>query len=702
MPLLALALALGLARPARAALQFDFFPGFDLKVRESSWFPVTCEIFNDGPSFNAVIEISHDDQARHFPIELPTNTRKRVVIPMFAPKGDRQLEWTAKLLDASGKPILDPIKMQTTPVALGSALLGSLAGNFGGSPSFPDVRQNRGYLQPRAARITAEQFPDHPIALEFLSAFYLNSEKALNLNVNQITALLAWVRAGGHLIVAAEQVSDINGTPWLQQFLPMALSDSRPLRLDQEFVQWLSFEGAGEPGEAQPRGFIQPSSTAYAGAPVDAEFKNAEMPVATGQVRDGYVLLTAQKAPLIVEAPRGRGKVTLLTFSPEREPFRGWKARPYFWAKLVGLPGELFTSNDYAGSMGFSADGIFGALIDSRQIKKLPVGWLLALLVVYLLVIGPFDQWWLKKINRQMLTWITFPSYVVLFSLLIWFIGYKLRAGETEWNELSIVDVLPRGSQVDLRGRTYFSIYSSATSRYPIQGQEGFAALRPEAPDYQGAPGLSDKDDVRLVHQGNSYKADVEGKVWTSTLFAGDWFKTNDIPLIASVADVNGEYVLEIENLLPQPLEEVRLVAGHALFECGAIPASSKKTFRFKATEGAALRKFVQENSSFFQQAANLRRSALGDTGGGQLDNRPITGTTASFLSYVGDSSPGVGNFFFSPPGLDLTPQVERGDAVVFAWVPNYSFGGQVNGFKPIRFQQDTLLRLTLPVRQKN
>ena len=43
--------------------------------------------------------------------------------------------------------------------------------------------------------------------------------------------------------------------------------------------------------------------------------------------------------------------------------------------------------------------------------------------VACLVVIGPLDQYWLKKINRQMLTWITFPTYVVLFSLLSYFIG---------------------------------------------------------------------------------------------------------------------------------------------------------------------------------------------------------------------------------------------------------------------------------------
>ena len=59
------ALCLGLAAPARAALQFDVFlgyggqpSGFDGVVREAGWFPVACEVFNDGPSFNAVFELS--------------------------------------------------------------------------------------------------------------------------------------------------------------------------------------------------------------------------------------------------------------------------------------------------------------------------------------------------------------------------------------------------------------------------------------------------------------------------------------------------------------------------------------------------------------------------------------------------------------------------------------------------------------------
>lgn len=707
--ILLLALAPLLTAPARAALQFDVFAGYDSTVREASWFPIICEIFNDGPSFNATIEVwagqMTQEQVRQVPIELPTNTRKRVVIPMFASGSRFNTEWNGRLLDARGKVIetAERLRLATTVVPWESTLMGALPRNFGGSPDFPKVTGNRQNMQPQVARLTVEQFPDNPIALEGLNAFYLNSEKAIDLRVPQISALLAWVRGGGHLIVAAEQTSDINSTPWLKQFLPMDLADARPMKVDEDVIGWVRDQAADDTSEnistaRKPRRNYQPGGNNY-DVPADSAFTGAELPVVTGRVRDGYALLSAGDVPLIIQAPRGRGKVTLLTFSPEREPFRSWKARPAFWAKLAGIPPEFFTSVEHAGWGGTSLDGVFGALIDSRQIKKLPVTWLLLLLVVYLVVIGPFDQWWLKKIGKQMLTWITFPTYVVLFSLLIYFIGYKLRAGETEWNELNIVDVLPRGDKVDLRGRTYISIYSSGNETYPLTGQKGHATLRGELADFQS--GGRDPSRAKVIHQGDSFKAEVFVPVWTSLLWANEWFKTNDTPFVANIVDNSGTYQLEIQNLLNKQLTAVRVVAGQFIYEVEPIGPNEKRVVTLAADKGTPLRSFVQQHGSYFQRAVELRRNPLGDAAGGQLEDRPLIATTASFYPYLEQFSHGSRGFI-APPGLDLTPQVERGDAVVLAYIANHSFTEKVNEFQPPRFRQDTLVRLTIPVRQKN
>src|SRR5215467_11092945 len=47
-----------LVAPAQGAVRFDVFIGYDGVIPEASWFPVTCEVQNDGPSFNAVFELT--------------------------------------------------------------------------------------------------------------------------------------------------------------------------------------------------------------------------------------------------------------------------------------------------------------------------------------------------------------------------------------------------------------------------------------------------------------------------------------------------------------------------------------------------------------------------------------------------------------------------------------------------------------------
>ena len=78
----------------------------------------------------------------------------------------------------------------------------------------------------------------------------------------------------------------------------------------------------------------------------------------------------------------------VILFSPEREPVRSWRELPTFWAKLVEVPGGWYLAKNRYDQGGWSTDAVFGAMIDSRQVHKLPVGWLLLLLIIYLLDIS--------------------------------------------------------------------------------------------------------------------------------------------------------------------------------------------------------------------------------------------------------------------------------------------------------------------------
>ena len=426
----------------------------------------------------------------------------------------------------------------------------------------------------------------------------------------------------------------------------------------------------------------------------DAVFEKSEIRVAVGATRDGEALVSAGNVPIMIASRQGRGRVTALMFSPEREPFRSWKNLPSFWSRVTDVPSEMYVSGNNNNMMrgGWSIDGVFGAMVDSKQVRKLPVEWLLLLLIVYLLVIGPFDQHWLKRIRRPMLTWVTFPCYVVIFSLLIYFIGYRLRAGETEWNELHLVDVLLKGDSAELRGHTYASVYSPVNATYKVESQQEFATFRGEFQSSWNGGGGEDSEHAEIIQNGDSYKANIFVPVWTSQLYVSDWWEPAPLPLKLDVSSDGVNYSVEVQNLLGHSLTNAHLVVANRIMDLGELPAGQKKTFKLGKEQGTLLNDYVHRFGSGFQNAANQRQRAFGATGGGRIDDLSNSSTAISFISHLSDER------FITPPGLDLSPLLEQGNAVLLAWEPDFSPIKPINLFPTRRSHKDTLWRIAAPV----
>ncbi len=711
---LGLVLWLGLITPTFGGVRFDVFLGYDGILPEAGWFPVACEVYNDGPSFNAVFELTpaqyNQGQSRIMALELPTGTLKRFVIPVFS-SSRFGASWDARLLDEKGRVRAEATAKQARQQTQWDIpLVGAITRTASGLPTLPEIKSRQADLKPGVARLQPALFPDNPLALEGLDTLYLNSEKALDLKLNQVNALLAWLHGGGHLVVGVEQIIHVNGNEWLRQLLPCELASLTSVPAHPELQQWLNSEQHNDgfdsaSSAATPPALLMGKKAArlpagnqanpFANLPADERFEQAALQTAIGSLRDGRVLIGSAVAPLVISARRGRGLLTVLTFSPELEPFLSWKNRAHFWAKMVELPPELFGSEQYNRYGGQSIDGVFGAMIDSKQVRKLPVGWLLLLLVGYLAVIGPLDQYWLRKINKQMLTWLTFPAYVALFSLLIYVIGYKLRAGETEWNELHVVDVTPFGDQADLRGLTYASVYSPVNAKYQLASDQPFATLRGEFLGSYG--GGQEVSHTSVEQRGNNFRADIAVPVWTSQLYVSDWLRRGPAPLSLSVTPQGANVLVSVDNRLPAKLTNVKLVFEGQVLELGEVPAGQIRKFDLPRT-GSSVQNFVQSRGNQFMSAAQQRQHAFGNNASAQIADLPGSAMAASFISQVQPSSRYGGSYnFITPPRFDLSPLLRRGDAVLLAWVPNHSPVSPINRFSPRRTHRDTLLRIAAP-----
>ncbi len=746
-----LVISLGLCLPVtQAKIQFDVFPGYEGRfARAGAWYPVAFEIFNDGPSFDGVVEvgdIQSGGYSTHIPIELPANTKKVFTTTLYCPTSGSHLI-DARLRDERGKIRDERLGQRLDVGTWESTILAGLPGAFSGMPAFPDFGRTTEDFPLLAPRLTPEFFPDNPLALEALNSLYLNTATALKLKEPQIDALLAWLHGGGHLIVAVDQPGDLNALTWLRLELPAKVTDGANIHAGRDFEKWVQgIEGsplvgsygygspstpvAAEevasppvkapivrrnringgssgtrpaPSTARPNQPTTPDQTvkgdAYSSITPDAAFVASEIPVYGLKMNLGRTLLevvtNGVSMPLIVTQTRDRGRVTLLAFNPEREPIKSWKSRPWFWARLAGVPGTILSRNQSLRFGGRSLDGVFGAMIETRQVRKLPIGALLVLLLGYLVVIGPFDRWVLQKINRPMLTWVTFPGYVVFFSGLIYFIGWKLRAGKAEWNEFHVVDMLPqaRDASAAFRGRTFASLYSPGNTSYPVGLDLPTGVVRPESRGLFEAGTVTPKKTV-ITQKATKLTTDLSVDIWTSQLNIFEWLDYATVPLTSKWDPVSRQ--LHLENVSSLDVKALWAVVHGKVYTLSGLASHRSSDFDLVETNAMPLAEFMAAREGDMSAAVNLRNQAFGGNERTHIDAWPETGIAASFSALLA-ANPEEGRGFVSTPGMDLSPLMRRGDAIIFAWMPDTSFIHPISQFKTPRFQKNTLLRWSLP-----
>lgn len=680
-------------RVSAAEVRFDMFLGYDNVVPEFSWFPVTFEIQNDGPTFIGRVEVAEGSFGqklrRSFTTELPTGTLKRFTIPMFKTEA-YQREWTARLVNEQGKEIANTSRQMRRRVHWRGLTIGALARNQTQAPAVPVIASMDQDSQPAVSRMIPDLLPDNPLVWEGLSVLYLNSERALALKAPQVNALVAWLWGGGHLIVNLEQAGDLSGAPWLRRLLPAVPGPTESIAAAAalhrfSLKDWAPFTQRRNP----PAGSAESDTAHPSDLTEDENFASAALPIMTLNPGTSTVVLEHAGKPLVISSPRGRGKITLLAFNAEREPFQSWAHRPWFWGSLCGMREQL---RDFKPSYTYrSTDGLMGAVVDSTQIRKLPVGWLLLLLVAYLVVIGPFDRWWLKRINREMLTWITFPCYVVAFSFLIYLIGYRLRAGETEWNEFQIIDLIPFGEQAQWRTRSFGSVYSPSNRRFDFASEQPFASFRSEA----NPQGAQDSSRGAIDQTGYQFKASVPVPVWTSQLFVHDSMSTN-VPPIEATFDAAAQR-LTLNNQLGRAITSAYLVHRGQVYEVKNLAPGTTTTPISGMTFLHGVDDFVRSNQGIMQNAVDQRRQAFGADRSSRVLHPPEIGLFASFSGLTVANGEYDNSSFATTPGLDVSRRPEGGSTLLLVWVDKHAGVPGFNRFDAMRRNEATLYRLIIP-----
>jgi hypothetical protein len=177
-----------------------------------------------------------------------------------------------------------------------------------------------------------------------------------------------------------------------------------------------------------------------------------------------------------------------------------------------------------------------------------------------------------------------------------------------------------------------------------------------------------------------------------------DWWQPSAVPLSATILPKAGGWEVKVENRTEKRLSNVQLAIETQIITLGEVPPGETKAFAVKRGQGAQVRDFVSRYGNTFQGAVQGRQRTFASSESGHIEDLPNSSVAVSLLSMMNYVNNNYMATFITPPGLDLGPVLDHGNALVFAWAADYSPIKPINQFSPRRLHRDTLWRLAVPI----
>ena len=443
-----------------------------------AWTPVRVQLKSGGEGVSGFMEVVVPDDdgiptSYRQPIKLGGNQSSRFTA--YVRPGGRDTEFTVRVFDDQKRRVLEApqaVILPTAPEVImpDEMLILTLGQPMGVDqvPALPGfapagrMETTSGAAEVIVARVQAQddQIPGRWYGFDAAHAIVIESGDRASLQALdglKGQALVDWVRHGGHLVVSV-------GANW-QAVRESVLGPILPAQpAGQERVPSLeaidTFAGSTKP--------ITP-----VGSPAVMVTRLEEV-----DQRGGKTLSVVGDLPLVVRGAQGFGRVTMIAMDVDQKIFADWADRGLFWARALDLrhdrPDPSGGGARLGGAGRFYQTGVSDLASQLRigleqfpGVKLVPFGWVAFFIFLYILLIGPGDYLFLKKVLKRMeLTWITFPTIVVTVSLLAYFAAYRLKGNDLLVNKVDVIDVDQAGGLV--RGRTILSLFSPQNRDYNV------------------------------------------------------------------------------------------------------------------------------------------------------------------------------------------------------------------------------------------
>ncbi|TMF96365.1 MAG: hypothetical protein E6I10_08450 [Chloroflexi bacterium] len=523
--------------------------GYQDVVKAGEWMPVTIDAKNTGAGVDGTLEVQEALNGQpgvtglplyHESVSLATGASKR--IRAFVTVDATGATITARIVQ-NGRAIVskDAASASTT-----STLIGVLSDQPTSLDGFAAVHPAS--VAARVVHLRADDVAESAIPLRAFDILAIDDFATDSLTAGQKRAISDFVRSGGNLLLGT-------GAAWRKTLaglspaiLPMAVT-----------------------------GTTSVSTALLGGGPVE---------VATGSTQTtAPAWLTAGSQPLLLERRVGAGIVTLASFDWNQEPVAGWSGTGPLLRQLIARAvfgsGRSSETTLYAGGMGpvpFGVQSTIGTRSSalSSTLGNLPgldlpslqlTG---ALVLLYVLLVGPVNYLVLGAMRRRALAWVTVPLIAVIAAGGAYGAGVFTKGRSVQANQITILHLQPGWDRA--YQETYTGIMAPSRGDYQATITGSRLLISPIANNgaYDvSAFGTGSRSGIRI---------DVDNNTITlpgMTAFALSGFATESLTsapqLAAHVQLVNGKLTGTIENHSDLAFTDAVLVMGDNFQTFGAL-----------------------------------------------------------------------------------------------------------------------------------
>ncbi len=591
-------------------------PGNQDEFEVGSWTPVWVDLKAGSSGFQGMMEVLVPDSDG-----TPTAVRRSASVPAgrmgtiatYVRPGRRDAEFGVRVYAEGNPRPVASLNMAPSGQALGpgQALLLSFgkasgiedvptAAGLGADPNAPALGQNS-TIAVASVRIP-NGVPGRWYGYSAAQTIVLNANDHAAVDALdglKGEALKEWVHQGGHLVVAL-------GEGW-QSLADGPLASLLPATPKGRFL-------LNDPGALE----------AFASSKVPLMTAGVKMTVTQlepVEALGGRALDVSVPSPLVVRGFYGFGRVTVVGLDVDRKPFADWADRKDFWVRVLDLRRQASDTTNVGLANGTMPGGFYqSAIIDLSGdlhskleqfagVRLVPFAYVAGFVFLYILLIGPGDYFFLKKVLRRMeWTWLTFPLIVAAVSLLAYYAAYRIKGTELRVNKVDAIDIDQSGKRLQARGSTWLTLFSPRHRDYnlaitPVPLDSDPATSTPTTSrseilmSYFGAPegpfsmnsggGLALASRPYVYGPADSLRA-LEGvrvPIWSTKAFLGRW-SGDASPAVAADLQQAGPDRLSgnVTNLLPGrtlrgvvPGHGALLVVGKQFYDLGELKPNQVK-----------------------------------------------------------------------------------------------------------------------------